>query len=79
VSTRGQVVDPAFLSAGGFTGPAGRAAVVRPSLAPRTPLLFWWGDASSSLMSGAPKAAAPSSPAAPAAGAPDMSSRGCCG
>lgn len=69
MSTARQVVPVDFVPAGTATGAPERAAVVRPSLLPRIPLQWWWGNASSSLLSGAPKASASpaAAPAAPAA------------
>lgn len=77
MSTRGQVVDPYFVSAATATPDPERAAVVRPSLRPKVPVQWWWGSASSAIASGAPKAGAPG--ATPPAPGLAPSSSGCCG
>lgn len=79
MSTARQVVDPWFASPATATADPERAAVRRPTLAPRVPLQWWWGDAGSAIASGTPKAAAP----APAGGATGpggpSGGGGCCG
>lgn len=64
MSTARQVVPLYFVTPATDTGPALRAAVVRPSLRPSVPGQWWWGSASSALFSGTAKASA-QPPAAP--------------
>ena len=76
MSTARQVVDPFFLSPATATASPERAAVVRPSLLPRIPLQWWWGNASSALVSGASKGAGAPASTPAAAGSPSACS-GC--
>lgn len=79
MSTARQVVDVFGVNPVTLTPDAERAAVVRPSLLPRIPLQWWWGNASSALVSGARKASATPAPGAPAPGTRPSGSGGCCG
>ena len=78
MSTARQVVAPDFINAATATASPERAAVVRRSLLPRVPLQWWWGNASSALVSGAAKApAGPSGASGPSAPVPASPCSGC--
>lgn len=76
MSTRGQVVDPYYVSPAVATPRAERAVVNRPSLTPGNPPAWWWGIAPGA-MGGSGAAAA--TPAASPPTSPSSSGGGCCG